>query len=278
MILVAGGTGHLGSALIPLLLARGEKVRVLSRNSEAALAEGCELVFGDVRSTTAVAEAVTGCHAVISAFHGFMGGRGAGPYEIDRVAGIGLIEAARQAGAPRFLMVSALGAAPDHPLSLLRAKYAAEQHLITTDLDWTILRPAAYLEVWLEVVRGQLDSGGPALVLGPGENPINFVSVQDVAAVIEHCLAHPTTYRQVIDVAGPQNLTLLDLVRAQGADKIKHVPLGALRVLQHLAEPFSPASARQAAMGVQLNTIDMTAPASPDKPRPHRTLESIIGR
>jgi len=275
VILVVGGTSHLGSVLIPQLLAGGEKVRVLSRNRGAALPPGCELVVGDVRLTASVEEAVNGCHTVISAFHGFMGGRGAGPEEVDRVAGIGLIDAARQARA-RFVYVSALGAAPDHPLSLLRAKYAAEQHLIATDLDWTILRPATYLEVWLEIVRGKLDSGGPALVLGPGERPINFVSVQDVAAVIEHSLLNPTTIRHVIDVAGPQNLTLLDLARAQGANKVKHVPLGALRALQHLAKPFSPAFARQAAMAVQLNTSDMTALASPDNPRPHRTLESII--
>lgn len=275
MILVVGGTSHLGSVLIPLLLARGEKVRVLSRNRGAALAAGCELVVGDVRSTASVEEAVTGCHTVISAFHGFMGGRGAGPEEVDRVAGIGLIDAARRPGA-RFLYVSALGAAADHPLSLVRAKYAVEQHLIATDLDWTILRPATYLEVWLEIVRGKLDTGGPALVLGPGENPINFVSIQDVAAVVEHSLLDPTTIGQVIDVAGPQNLTLLELARAQGADKIKHVPLGALRALQHLAKPIAPSFARQAAMGVQLNTSDMTAPASPDQPRPHRTLKSIV--
>lgn len=84
MILVVGGTSHLGSVLIPRLLARGEKVRVLSRNSSAALADGSQLVVGDVRSMASVEEAITGCHTVISAFHGFMGGRGAGPDEVDR--------------------------------------------------------------------------------------------------------------------------------------------------------------------------------------------------
>ena len=44
-------------------------------------------------------------------------------------------------------------------------------------------------------------SGGPALVLGRGENPINVVSIHDVAAVVEHCLVDPTTVRQAIDVA-----------------------------------------------------------------------------
>jgi uncharacterized protein YbjT (DUF2867 family) len=275
MILVVGGTSHLGSVLIPLLLARGEQVRVLSRNPSAALPAGCELVVGDVRSPATVENAVSGSHTVISAFHGFMGGRGAGPNEVDRVAGIGLIDAAHKTR-PRFVYISALGAAAEHPLSLLRAKHAAEQHLIASDLDWTILRPATYLEVWLEIVRGKLDTGGPAMVLGHGENPINFVSIQDVAAVVEHCLVDPTTVRQAIDVAGPQNLTLLELARAQGAPKIKHVPLGALRTLQHLAKPFAPAFARQAAMGVQMNTSDMTAPASPARPRPHRTLTSIL--
>lgn len=275
MILLVGGTSHLGSVLIPLLLARGEEVRVLSRNRGSAPVVGCEMVVGDVRSPATLESAVTGCHTVISAFHGFMGGHGAGPDDVDRVGGIALIDAAREV-APRFVYVSALGAAPDHSLSLLRAKHAAEQHLIASDLHWTVLRPATYLEVWLDIVRGKADTGGPALVLGRGENPINFVSIHDVAAVVAHCLVDPSTVRQVIDVAGPQNLTLLELARAQGADRIKHVPLGALRVLQHVAKPFAPAVARQAAMGLQLDTSDMTAPASPDHPRPTRTLTSIL--
>ena len=165
------------------------------------------------------------------------------------------------------------------PQSLLRAKHAAEQHLIASDLDWTILRPASYLEVWLAIVRGKLDTGGPALVLGRCVNPINFVSIQDVAAVVEHCLVDPTTVRQAIDVAGPQNLTLLELARAQGAPKIKHVPLGALRTLQHFAKPFAPAFAPTSSDGrpAEHQRHDRTGIARPTSTPPHADEHPRLG-
>jgi len=100
------------------------------------------------------------------------------------------------------------------------------------------------------------------------ETPINFVSVQDVAAVSEYCLLDPTTSRHGIDSPARRTSHASTLV-AQGADKVNHVPLGALRVLQHLAEPFFPAFARPS------SRTQATRPprAWPDKPRPHLTLE-----
>ncbi|HWD80727.1 MAG TPA: SDR family oxidoreductase [Kribbella sp.] len=275
MILVAGGTGRLGSVLVRRLADRGEQVRVLTRSPSSTPADH-EEVGGDVRSRTAVAAALEGCDTVVWCVHGLLGGRGAGPEVVDREACIATIDAARQAGVRRFVLVSIKNAAPEHVSSLFRAKYAAEQHLRATDLDWTILRPTSFLELWLEVVRGKLDKGGPAVVLGRGENPINVVSVADVAAVVDYCLVEPSTIGQVLDVAGPENVTLVELARAQGATAIKRVPLGVLRVMRYLAVPVAPAFARQAILGVMLNTHDLTATAGPSECLPTRTVRAVL--
>jgi len=258
MILVVGGTGCLGRLLVARLVDRGERVRVLSR-SWAQLPDGCELAVGDLTDSAATAEAVAGCDAVISAAHGFLGGRGVGPAEVDGVGNEVLITAAQRAGVRRFVLLSIRGAVESHRLELFRAKAAAERTLRPTSLDWTIIRPTAYLETWLTVIGEKLPHG-PALVFGRGKNPINMVSVEDVADVVVACLEDPAASRQSIEVTGPVNVTMVDLARALGAGKVRYIPRAGLRTLSLLTRPISPAFARQSATALFLDTEDMTAP------------------
>ena len=194
--------------------------------------------------------------------HGFIGGRGAGPEEIDDQGNTNLMRIAMDAGVKHFILLSVLDAGPDHPMSLHRAKYAAEQHLDASGLSWTVLRPSSYVETWIDIVGGRLASGGPALVLGRGENPVNFVSVRDVAALVERAVTDATLRAQVIDVPGLDNLTMKQLAQHLGARKVRHVPRGALRLLSTALAPWAPAGARQARAAVVMDTSDMAADAS----------------
>lgn len=258
MILVAGGTGTLGTEVVRLLA--GRRLRVLTRDRARArhLAPDVEIVEGDVR--TDVARAVDGCATVISLVHGFVG---AGPDAIDRDGNRRLIRAAKNAGVPRFILMSVQGAAPDHPMSLHRAKYAAEQELRDSGVPFTIIRPTAFLETWLSVIGAPLQTSGHALVFGPGHNPINFVSVRDVAALAVLAIEGDELANQIIDIGGPENLGFEDIAKRliEGAGRpghIKRIPLPVLRAMSWLARPFSPTFARQAHAAVVMNTKDMT--------------------
>ena len=83
MILVAGGTGHLGTELVPLLLRQGLQVRVLTRDPSRArsvVGEKVELASGDVGDAPSVQDAMRGVDARVSAVTGFgPGGRGPRP-------------------------------------------------------------------------------------------------------------------------------------------------------------------------------------------------------
>lgn len=263
MILVAGGTGTLGRAVIARLTASAKKVRVLTRNAAHADGLPADVCVGDVRDPAALAAAVDGCSTVVSAVHGFLGGRGAGPEAIDDRGNANLVRAAIDAGIPHFVMLSVFDARPDHPMSLHRAKYAAEQHLYASGLAWTVLRPSSYVETWTAVVGGKLASGGPGLVFGRGANPINFVAAGDVAALAERAITDPNLRGQAIDVPGPDNLTMVEFARLLGATKIRHVPRGMLRVISVAAAPVNPALARQATAALIMDTTDMTADAAP---------------
>jgi uncharacterized protein YbjT (DUF2867 family) len=273
MILVAGGTGLLGSKVVDRLVAEGEQVRVLTRDRERArrLPAGVEVVLGDVRRGSLDA-AVAGCACVVSAVHGFAGPGRTNPEAVDRGGNATLIAAASAAGVSRFVLVSVAGAAPDHPMSLHRMKHAAEQQLRDAPLTGVIVRPTAFLQTWLTVIGSKVASGGPALVLGPGRNPINFVAAEDVAAFVCLAVAGDPRIGELITVGGPQNLSFTEVAHRLLADAgrsgaIKHVPLGALRAMSVLARPVRPGFARQAHAAVVMNTTDLSFDSLPVRER-----------
>jgi uncharacterized protein YbjT (DUF2867 family) len=289
MILVAGATGTLGTEVVRRLADQGEPVRVLTRDPARAahLPETVEILAGDLRDPATIAEAVADCATVVSAVHGFAGPGKPSPEAIDRDANRALIQAAAAAGVGHLVLVSVLDAAPDHPMSLHRAKHAAEQALRASGLPWTIIRPAAYLETWAGIVGAKLAAKGQAVVLGPGRNPINFVSAHDVAALVHLAVHDPSLRAQVLEVAGPENLTFTELaerlIAASGRPgRILHIPLPILRAMSVLARPVSPTFARQAQAAVVMNTADMTADVTGIRDRfpsvAATTLDEVLGR
>jgi len=265
MILVAGGTGRLGASIVQQLLENGHDVRVLTRDPirARALPDRVELARGDLRSPNDVATALKSCRVVISAVHGFAGPGRPSPEAIDRDANLALVGAAKRAGVQHFVLFSVQGAARDHPMSLHRAKAAAEAGLRDSGLTFTIIRPTAFMETWMAIIGGTLADKGRALVFGPGRNPINFVSVRDVTALTALILANDGLKNQTLEIGGPENLNFVAIaeamIEAHGkAASIEHIPLPVLRVMSVLARPFAPIFARQAHAAVVMNTMDFS--------------------
>ena len=262
MILVAGGTGRLGSRVVSRLVADGLEVRVLARDPARANQFGTtavDIVRGDVRDRRSVDRAMPGVTTVVSAVQGFAGPGRVSPASVDRDGNANLVDAAATARADVVLM-SVVGASPDSPMDLFRAKYEAEEHLRAAGVQWTIVRATAFVELWAEILA-------KAPVLGRGENPINFVSVDDVAFVVERAVTDKSLRGQVIEVAGPQNVTFNELagmlqeLRGQGRKTIRHVPRAVLRVMARFD--------RKPRAALAMDTIDMTvdvATARPDLP------------
>jgi len=272
VIIVAGGSGLLGQHVVTDLLARGEKVRVLVRDvarARALFGDAIEVVAGDVRRAEGLDELVAGASVVVSAVHGFLGGRGAGPVEVDDRGNANLVDAAAAAGAG-VVLVSVLGASPDSPVDLFRAKHAAEQHLRGSGTPWTIVRASAYLETWLTVLTKTAGTSGRPLIFGRGEQPIQFVSALDVAAVVSRAATDSTLRGQIFEIAG-EPITMTELARAlhdahgwHGSPR--HLPRPLLRILSVLARPISPAFARQNQTALAMDTGLLTVDA-PDEPR-----------
>jgi uncharacterized protein YbjT (DUF2867 family) len=264
MILLAGGTGHLGGPLLELLTARGRHLRVLSRDPSRArtLPAGVELVTGDVRVAASLEPALAEVTTVISAVTGF-GPGGGGPRRVDEDGNRNLIAAAKAAGVDHFILVSIHGAAPSHSMELYRAKFAAEEALRASGLEWTILRPTVFMELWAGIVGSSIVKSGSTTVFGRGDNAINFVSARDVAGFVELAVVDRRLRGAMLDIGGPQNMTLNELARVLAATsrrdtKARHVPLPALRLGAALMRPLRPDLARMMQASVRMDTADMS--------------------
>ena len=261
MILVAGGTGLLGTKVVGLLRQRKLEVRVLTRDrSRAADLAGVDIVDGDVGDLAAVRRAFDGATTIVSAIHGFAGPNNTGsPATVDRDGNHNLIMAARKAGVEHLVLVSVQDASPDHPMDLMRMKYAAEEELKASGLAWTIIRPGPYMELWCYLLGLPLLQKGKTQVFGHGDNPINFVSATDVARFVELSVADPELRGQLIDLGGPENLTMNQFVEVfqaetSSAGKVGHFPPAVMRVMAVLMKPINPSMARQVQAGVVMDT------------------------
>ncbi|HEU5345290.1 MAG TPA: SDR family oxidoreductase [Ktedonobacterales bacterium] len=266
MILIVGASGRLGGIVARRLLADGQAVRAMSRAPEklAALSgAGAEVVVGDLRDPDSLRRACHGADAILSAAHAFDGKGANSPRTVDDQGARQLIEAARDEGVSQFVLMSIQGVRADHPVGLFRAKFRAEQALKASGLSATILRPSAFMELWLSIVAEPMLKQGKALIFGRGENPINFVSVEDVARFALIGLRDPQARGLTIEVGSPENRSLTQMVslieRVTGKNVARqHIPLPALRVMSVLARPFNPAFARQAGAAAYMDTHDMT--------------------
>jgi len=162
-----------------------------------------------------------------------------------------------------LILVSMYGARPDHPLELYRAKFFAEERLRKSRLAWTIIRPTVFMELWAGIVGDSLIKNGKATVFGRGDNPINLVSVRDVARFVEMAVVDPRLRGTTLDVGGPENLTLNDVVETLAATSgrpatARHISLTALRVGSLLMRPLKPDLAGLIRAAILMDTIDMS--------------------
>lgn len=266
MILLAGATGRLGTVVVDRLVTAGQPVRALTRDvSRAAHLAGplVEIVRGDVRDPGTLWSAVKGVRTVVSAVQGFAGQGHVTPTSVDRDGNANLIAATAAAGAD-FILVSGVGATPDHPMELFRMKAAAESCLRASDVRWTIVRATAFLELYLDLLRSSAGASGRPLVFGRGDNPINFVPVADVATTVSAAVLDSDRDGRFHELRGTTNYTLNQLalkVQAETGTARKgprHVPRAALRAIASVSV-INASLARKAAAALIMDTIDMTA-------------------
>jgi uncharacterized protein YbjT (DUF2867 family) len=200
-VAIAGGHGQIALRLAKVLSHRGDEVVALIRNpshAEEVGHAGAEPAVVDLEhaSEDDVAQAITGCDAVVFAAGA---GPGSGPERKDTMdygGAVKLIAAAKQAGVGRYVIVSSMGANADAPGDdtfsvYLRAKGRADDAVRASGLDATVVRPG-----------GLTNGPGTGRVRLDESVPSGQVSRDDVAAVLVAVLDSPRTIGRTVDLIG----------------------------------------------------------------------------
>jgi uncharacterized protein YbjT (DUF2867 family) len=180
-VLVTGGTGRQGGALTRELLARGHKVRVLTRQphrpaADALRALGADMVAGDFADRASLDRAMHGLDAAFVTTT---------PFELGPSAetrhGIALVDAAKAAHLRHFVYCSVASADKSTGIPHFESKHRVEQHLAASDVPFTVLGPVCFMECALAPSPSDLAGGWTNMEL-PADRAVQRIALANLAA------------------------------------------------------------------------------------------------
>jgi uncharacterized protein YbjT (DUF2867 family) len=224
-ILVLGGSGFVGRSVCEKLVERsggaGGRVvvptRHLGHGRHLQMLPTLQLVPANLHDDAQLARLVAGSDAVINLV-AILQGDAQRFRRVHEELPRRIAQACQAAGVRRLIHVSALGVGENAPSLYLRSKAAGEKVLAAAGLDLTMLRPSVIFGAHDKLLNlfATLQAVAPVVPLAGAESRYQPVWVEDVAAAIVHCLDDDGSIGKTYECAGPDVLTLRELVRSAG--------------------------------------------------------------
>jgi NADH dehydrogenase len=224
MILVAGGTGFVGAAIVRELARRGKSVAVLTRNaSRGKRFPGLDVEYreGDVTRPETLSAVLQGVETVIGAQQ-FPNspienpGKGYTFEKVDAEGTENLVRASIEGGVRRYVYVSGAGAAPEGR-HWFRAKWRAETSVRESGLSYTIIRPSWVYGPEDKALNRFLGMSRflpfVPLIGSPVKQQMQPVFVDDVGRAVAESLDNPAATNQTFEIGGPEVMSMSDVVR-----------------------------------------------------------------
>jgi len=221
---ITGGTGFVGRHLARRLVTDGHEAVLIARGEDRRDTSVLELnrsqfFSSDLSNKEVLVDAFTGCDAVVHCA-GINREIGRQTYKKVHFEGTeNVCDAARHAGVRKIVFLSFLRARPDCGSAYHESKWAAEEIVRHSGLEYTIFKAG--------VIYGQgdhmLDHLSHALytfpifaLVGMRDQPIRPLAVEDLTSLIERSLSDMRFSRKTFAVTGPEQMTLGEAVRRVG--------------------------------------------------------------
>ena len=230
-VTITGATGNIGQLVVPALLEGGAEVTALVRDPQKA--EGLQsqevtVIEGEFTDTEAVQMAVEGADAILMI---------APPNPDSAKQMSGLINAAKKAGNPYVVRISALKAAADAPTDNGKLHHESDTELMESGLPYTIVRPHFFMQnIWMSIPTIQ-EQG--QMYWGMGNGKLGMVDVRDIADVAVEILLDGSHQGEILNPTGPESITFTQVAEAisKFLDKeISYVPVTYEQVKHRIIE------------------------------------------
>ncbi len=220
-IAITGGTGFVGRHIARRLHAQGHRLLLLARgfdhtDTAVRTLPNSRFLASDLGNSAALACAFTGCDAVV---HCAGINRELGESTFERVhvqATRNVTEAARLAGVKKLVLISFLRARPDCGSAYHESKWAAEEIVRGSVLDYTILKCGVIYgpgDHMLNHLSGAFHTFPVFAYVGIADKPVRPIAVDDLAQIVTACVLDGALPRATVAVLGPTSLTLREAVR-----------------------------------------------------------------
>ncbi|TPG47628.1 SDR family oxidoreductase [Rhodanobacter glycinis] len=220
-VLVTGAYGFIGAHIVAALSAADHEVICVVRDARidsrfpGLRAIACDMAR-DIHSADWTSR-LDGIQAVVNCA-GILRERGADTFAaVHEQAPLALFHASQQMGVQRVIQISALGNAIDG--EFIASKHCCDEALAALDLDWLVLRPSLVYSArgsygGTSLLRGLAALPGFVPLPGRGEQQVQPIEAEDVGAAVVAALARSQCAREVIELIGPEVMTLRDYLFA----------------------------------------------------------------
>ena len=213
MYVVLGANGRAGGETAKALIKMNKPVRIVLRRPEQAdkwAKLGAEVAISDIDDAPGLAAALRDASGAFLLCPPPVGGD---PYRRAEEVGSALAGAVRQAGLPKVVALSSVGAQHETGTGVIAMLNALEKHLKGVAASITFLRPAYYVETWGEVAPTVMADGVLPSFLEPSQK-IPMVSTIDVGRTAARLLIDGFSGMRIVELLGPQDSSASDVAAA----------------------------------------------------------------
>lgn len=247
-ILIYGGTGFYGRKVVEKLIAKGQSVKVVSRNISKArqiLGAKVDLFQGDVTHSETIVESLKNVSSIVICLSAMSRKLIRKMELIERDAVLTIMEEAKKAGISRLVYMSGyeMRAQLLYDLKIPEfgdIKIEIELEIFQSDFNWTILGDAPAFEIFFAFMRNRR-----MVVPGGGKNAIPSISAEDVGEITAQTVLRNDLNQHRIKLTGPKAYSFPEVamkISELSGKKLKHmtIPLFIVNIISYLILPINP--------------------------------------